>query len=93
MEAARQAQSSEAHGVWKRGLFMLLLAIAFGIGQFVLNLVAVMQFLWLLFAYAPNRALLRFGRSLSVWFADTARFMSCATDEKPFPWRDWPDAT
>jgi hypothetical protein len=56
MEAERQAQSSEAHGVWKRGLFMLLLAIAFGIGQFVLNLVAVVQFLWLLFSYAQSSA-------------------------------------
>jgi len=23
--------------------------------------------------------------------ADTARFLSCATDAKPFPWQDWPD--
>jgi hypothetical protein len=77
---------------WKRGLFMLLLALAFGIAQFVLSLLAVAQFLWLLFANEPNQPLLRFGRSLATWFADTARFLACVSDEKPFPWRDWPDA-
>jgi hypothetical protein len=71
---------------------MLLLAVAFSIAQFVLSLLAVVQFLWLLFANEPNQPLLRFGRSLSTWFADTARFLSCVSEEKPFPWRDWPDA-
>ncbi len=31
--------------VWKRGLFMLLFAIAFGIGQALLNAIAIVQFL------------------------------------------------
>jgi hypothetical protein len=79
------------HEVWKRGLFMLLLAIFFGIGHAVLNAVAVVQFLWLLFTGAPNRLLLGFGRSLSSWLADAARFMTCASDDKPFPWRPWPN--
>jgi hypothetical protein len=68
---------------------MLLLAIAFGIGHVVLNAVAVVQFLWLLFAGEPNR-LLGFGRSLAPWLGDTARSMTCASDEKPFPLRPWP---
>src|SRR6476619_2026998 len=50
---------------WKRGLFMLLFAAAFGVGQSLLILLAVVQFLWLLFAGEPNLFLLRFGRSLS----------------------------
>jgi hypothetical protein len=51
---------------------MLLLAIAFGIAHFILNVVTVVQFLWLLFASEPNQFLLRFGRSLSTWLADAA---------------------
>lgn len=91
MEVEKEARATETREVWKRGLFMLLFAIGFGIGHFVLNLLAVVQFLWLLLAREPNQPLLRFGRSLSTWFADAARFISCASDEKPFPWRDWPD--
>lgn len=91
MEVEKEARATETREIWKRGLFMLLFAIGFCVGHFVLNLLAVVQFLWLLLAREPNQPLLRFGRSLSTWFADTARFLSCATDEKPFPWRDWPD--
>lgn len=79
-------------GVWMRGLFMLLFGIAFGVGQFVLNTLTVVQFLWLLFTGAPNELLVRFGRSLAAWLADVARFMTCASDDKPFPWRPWPQA-
>jgi hypothetical protein len=92
MEVERQGEIMRAHDAWKRGLFMLVLAIAFGITHFILNMVAVAQFLWLLFAGVPNPLLLRFGRSLSTWLADAARFITCASDEKPFPFQPWPDA-
>jgi hypothetical protein len=90
METQGPGETLRRRVVWKRGLFMLLLAIAFGIGHVVLNAVAVVQFLWLLFAGEPNRLLQGFGRSLAAWLGDTARFMTCASDEKPFPWRPWP---
>jgi len=77
--------------VWKRGLFMLLFMFAFGIAQTLLNLLAVVQFLWLLFTKEPNQILRRFGKSLSAWLAATALFLSCDTDQKPFPWTDWPN--
>ena len=92
MEVERQGETAGTRDTWKRGLFMLLLAIAFGIAHFILNVVTVVQFLWLLFASEPNQFLLRFGRSLSTWLADAARFMTCASEEKPFPFRPWPDA-
>ena len=79
--------------IWKRGLFMLLFAFAFGIGEGLLILLAFVQFLWLLFAKEPNQNLNRFGTSLSIWFADTARFLSCESDQKPFPWRSWPNGS
>lgn len=90
MEDARQPQLIEPRDVWKRGLFMLLFAIAFGIGQMVLNAMAVVQFIWLLAMRQPNEHLARFGGSLSNWFAEVSRFQSGASDDKPFPWRPWP---
>jgi Domain of unknown function (DUF4389) len=76
--------------IWKRGLFMLLFAIAFGIGHIVLNAITIVQFLWLLVTREPNEYLARFGSSLSIWLAGVAGFQSCATGEKPFPFRPWP---
>jgi hypothetical protein len=93
MEDAHQIQGMKARDVWIRGLFMLLFAIAFGIGQMVLNLMAIVQFIWLLVAREPNEYLARFGASLSNWFAEASRFQTCASDDKPFPWRPWPSST
>ncbi len=75
---------------WKRGLIMIAFMVAFGAGQSVLYLIAIVQFLWLLIAKEPNKLLVEFGQSLAVWLAQIARFLSCATDDKPFPWRAWP---
>jgi hypothetical protein len=79
--------------VWMRGLFMLLFMIGFAMGQWLLNLLALVQFLWLMFAREPNQPIAHFGSSLSLWLAEIGRFLTCATDNRPFPWRHWPDAT
>jgi Domain of unknown function (DUF4389) len=78
--------------VWKRGIITLAFVFAFGVAQSILYLTAVAQFLWLLFAKEPNKLLVEFGQSLAVWLAHTAKFLCCATDEKPFPWTAWPTA-
>ena len=92
MEIKAPEDRPTASDVWMRGLFMLLFVIGFAIGQWLLNLLAIVQFLWLLFAREPNLALASFGNSLSIWLAEVGRFQTCASDEKPFPWRLWPDA-
>ncbi|MFA5901672.1 MAG: DUF4389 domain-containing protein [Hyphomicrobium sp.] len=76
--------------VWLRGLYMLLLVFAFGIAQTLLCVTAIVQFLWLLFAGEANGQLAKFGGSLSRWFSDASRFLTSASDVKPFPWSPWP---
>jgi len=78
--------------VWMRGLYMLLLALAFGIAQTLLCVTAVVQFLWLLFTGEKNAQVTRFGGSLSRWLGDAARFLTGVSDTKPFPWASWPAA-
>ena len=94
MEPEKTIEEGEARpgrsAVWIRGLFMLLFLIAFGLGQVLLWLTGLVQFLWLLFAREPSGQLAKFGSSLSNWLAETARFVSCASDDKPFPWAPWP---
>jgi hypothetical protein len=79
--------------VWMRGLFMLLLLLAFGVGQGLLWLLAIVQFLWLLFAGEANSQLAQFGGSLSRWLSETARYLTCASETKPFPWAPWPSGS
>ena len=93
METKQPDAKPTTRDIWMRGLYMLLFIIGFTIGQWLLNLLAIVQFLWLLAAREPNQFLVRFGNTLAIWLADIGRFLSCATDDKPFPWRPWPDAS
>ena len=90
METKAPNDKPSAQNVWIRGLFMLLFIIAFGFGVWVLNFIAIVQFIWLLFSREHNPLVASFGNSLSTWLAEVGRFLSCATDDKPFPWRLWP---
>ena len=93
MENQVQIKDVEPRPLWKRGLLMLLFVIAFGLAQMLLNALAIVQFVWLLVKREPNQPVAGFGMSLSKWLADVAQFLTCATDERPFPWRSWPQAS
>jgi len=80
---------AERDNVWMRGLWMLVLALLFGVGEFVLAVAAVLQFLWLLFAKEKNAHITRFGKDLSDWLARVALFQTGATEDKPFPFARW----
>jgi TRAP-type uncharacterized transport system fused permease subunit len=68
-----------------RPVFMLLLIIGFTVGQWLLNLLALVQFLWLLFARASNEVLAGFSSSLAIWLAEVVRFLTCATEDSRSP--------
>ncbi len=76
--------------VWRRGGIALIFLIAVEIGQLLMNVTAVLQFGWMLFTGRPNAFLREFGQSLSVWLRDASAFVTCASEERPFPWKAWP---
>ena len=85
------AETGSRRPIWIRGAFMLFFLFAFGLGQTLLAATAVIQFLSLLITRKPNAFLADFGRSLGLWLDQTARFQSCASEDRPFPWAPWPD--
>jgi hypothetical protein len=92
MEVKAPEDKPSTRDVWLRGLFMLVFMFGFAIGQSLLNILAIVQFIWLLAAREPNHFLAAFGNSLAMWLAEIGRFLSCASNDKPFPWKPWPDA-
>ena len=76
--------------VWKRGLFMLLFVLIYGVAEAVVLAVAVVQFGWLVVAEEKNERLQRFGASLSAFIYEIVRFWTFVSDEKPFPFSEWP---
>jgi len=82
----------EPENPWMRGLWMVILAVLFGVGEAILFLAAVLQFLWLIFAKEKNEPIAAFGKDLAAWLARVALFQTGTTDEKPFPFAPWGDA-
>ncbi len=78
--------------VWRRGGVALLLLIAVEIGQFLMNVTAIVQFGWMLVTGRSNEFLRDFGRSLSAWLGQASAFVTCASEDRPFPWAPWPGA-
>lgn len=75
-----------------RVLWMALFALAWQVAELALLLLALVQLLLRLINGAPSRALMGFGDSLSQYLAQIGRFASFHTDEKPWPFADWPAA-
>lgn len=78
-------------GIWMRGLWMLLFVIMFSIAETILAVIALVQWLIMLFTKERNKMLVNFGHDLGLWMAEVARFQSGDSDEKPFPFRPWGD--
>lgn len=90
IDNAADAAPDAGPSAWPRGAFMLLFIVLASLAQNLLSVIAVLQFLWLLFARAPNPFLTRFGAALGAWFQATARYQACASEDRPFPFADWP---
>ena len=78
---------------WKRGLFMLLFALISGVAKLIVGLVAVFQFITLLFKGHVNESVLPFGQNLSTYLYQITLFLTFKTNEMPFPFHDFPDGS
>ncbi len=76
--------------IWVRGLFMLLMVLAYHVSATVLFVISLIQFLIVLMNDKPNARLVSFGRSLGRYFQQIVNFVTFATEEMPFPFNDWP---
>jgi hypothetical protein len=84
------SESLKERSTWIRGAFMLLFTVVFGVVQFLMGGLAILQFLFLLLSGRRNDELARFGGGLANYSADIIRFTSCASERKPFPFAPWP---
>ncbi len=83
-------QDSQRESILLRILWMLVFTCAWKIAELVLAVVVVLQLGYRLFYTAPSASLLSFGDSLSQYVAQIGRFGTFNSDEKPWPFADWP---
>lgn len=75
---------------WKRGGFMVFFIIVYTGAEVLIWGIALFQFGARLFTGETNPRLIDFGRSLSTYIYQILRFVSFNSEERPYPFSDWP---
>jgi hypothetical protein len=70
--------------------WMLFFTLVWYVAEVILALVIVMQLICRIFQGRTNPDLLRFGDCLSQYLAQIGQFGSFNTEDKPWPFADWP---
>jgi hypothetical protein len=76
---------------WVRGLLMLLFMVLKYVASFLINVIALFQFVADLLSGQPNSKLLEFSRRLNIYLLQITNFLTFNSDVKPFPFTDWPE--
>ncbi len=77
---------------WFRLLFMIMFALLLQVALAVMWVLVGVQFLFALISGSDNRNLRKFGDSLSQFIFETIQFLTYNSEDKPFPFSDWPEA-
>lgn len=75
---------------WKRGLYMLLFALIYGLAEIVLTAVVLFQFGSQLITGRTNRRLLNFGQQLATYLYEILLFLTYKSEQMPYPFEGWP---
>lgn len=73
-----------------RVIWMLVFIFVWQLAELLLGAVVLVQLGYRLFYGAPSASLLSFGDSLCQYLAQIGRFGTFNSDEKPWPFADWP---
>lgn len=84
-------ENIKSESFWLRSLFMILFLIVYRIVDLVVLLIAVCQWLFVLITGDANSSLTRFSASLGQYVAQIINYLGHESDEKPFPFSDWPE--
>ena len=83
-------QNIKSKSTWLRGLFMLVFIFIYALSRFIVGAVVLLQFLWVLFSGEVNERLKTLGQSLAVYTAQIIRYLTYNSEQRPFPFDDWP---
>ena len=85
-------QNLTAGETWVRGLFILMFVFMLVVARLVTGAVVVIQFLFTVFTGQINDNLKTFGASLARYVYNCLLFVTYNSDDKPFPFGEWPAA-
>ena len=90
MQALINNLTSEAF--WLRLAFMLLFLVLAEIAVSIMTLLILVQFVYRLFVGSLQAEIYAFSSSLAKFIWQIYQFLTYQTEQKPFPFCDWPAA-
>lgn len=75
---------------WIKTLYLILFFVIYRVLDVAVFLLLVIQWGFNLFTGESNPALTQFSSSLSVYIQQIVAFIGGASEEKPYPFSDWP---
>lgn len=78
---------------WLKTLYIVGFFLVYRVIDLLLLLMAVVQWCFTLFGGKPHAELAEFGASLGVYVQQIIHYLTGSSDEKPFPFQDWPIAS
>jgi hypothetical protein len=92
---ARGSSPIEEHlksrSTWLRLLFMIVIALLYGISRVVVSAVIIIQFFHVLFTGKTNAQLKGLGQALATYTYQIVLYLAFNTEVRPFPFdADWP---
>lgn len=76
--------------LWLRLLYMVFFGVCLQLVRIVMWAIVLLQFFLTLITGADNEYLRNFGMTLSQYVFQVFKFLTYNTEEKPFPFSDWP---
>lgn len=86
-------ENIKSQDTWLRLLFIVIYGAILWLASVVLAFVVVFQFLSVLFTRETQKNLLEFGASLAEYVRQIVAYLTFNSEEKPFPFGDWPVAS
>jgi Flp pilus assembly protein TadB len=77
---------------WLRFVFMILFMAIAGVASYVVTVLIFIQFIFALVTGNSEARLQKFGRNMAQYIFQILSFLTYNTEEKPFPFNDWPAA-
>ena len=75
---------------WLRFVYLVVFGVAFYLSVLLTFAASILQFLTKLFSGSSFSGLSEFGDNLATYQAEVTRFLTFASDEKPFPFAPFP---
>ena len=75
---------------WVRALFMIFFVLISFFIKLIVWFITAFQLIMVLFTDKPNKRLIEFSQSLSLYAYQIIRFLTYISEKKPYPFDHWP---